>query len=384
MNRRIVFIFCAFLILAAPAHAAKAASDRSYELVIRRARIIDGTGNPWFSADVGIVKERIAYVGHIARKGKREIDAGGMYLTPGFIDMHSHSDYALLVDGNAGSKLRQGVTTEILGEASSAAPRCPAAQPEDDAAAGPYNVTPDWQDLRGYFARLEKQGIALNVASYVGSGRIRLCGMGADDRPPSPEELERMRKLVDDAMRQGAIGLSSGLIYPPGSFAKTDELIELAKVAAQYGGIYTSHIRNEGAGVIKAVDEAIAIGEGAHLPVQILHIKVSGQKNWGHMKELIDHIQEARDGGVEIFADQYPYTASSTGLSVTLPDWTLDGGIPKLIERLHDPAARSRIIADMQKNPANWAGAIIAVVQRPENKQYEGKSIAQVAQMKSK
>lgn len=355
-----------------------------YDLVIRGARVLDGTGNPWYYADVGVLGERISRIGRIAEKGRREIDAAGMYLTPGLIDMHSHSDYTLLVDGNAESKLRQGVTTEILGEASSAAPRCPAAQPEDDAATEPYKVVPDWQDFGGYFARLERQGIALNVASYVGSGRIRLCGMGADDRPPSPEELERMRKLVDDAMRQGAIGLASGLIYPPNSFAKTDELIELAKVAGQRGGIYTSHIRNEGGGVIRAVDEAIEIGEKGHLPVHILHIKVAGQNNWGRMKELIEHIQAARDRGMEISADQYPYVASATGLSTRLPDWALDGGIPKLVERVKDPGTRQRIMSQMQNSPYNWNLAVIAMVQQPQNKQYEGKSIAQVAQMRGK
>ena len=373
-----------FLAVIAVGQSRNAVSHPEYDLVIRGARVLDGSGNPWFYADVGVVGERIAYIGRIPEKGKREIDAAGMYLTPGFIDMHSHSDYTLLVDGNAESKLRQGVTTEILGEASSAAPRCPAAQPEDDAATQPYKVTPDWQDFRGYFSRLEKQGIALNVATYVGSGRIRLCGMGADDRPPSPEELDRMRKLVDDGMRQGAIGLSSGLIYPPNSFAKTDELIELAKVAAQYNGIYTSHIRNEGAGVTHAVDEAIEIGEKAHLPVHVLHIKVSGQNNWGHMKELIDHIQTARDRGVEISADQYPYVASATGLSTRLPDWALDGGIPKLVERVKDAATRQRLIAEMQRSPYNWNLAVIAMVQQPQNKQFEGKSIAQVAQARGK
>jgi N-acyl-D-amino-acid deacylase len=362
--------------------AQKQSAQAKYDLVVRHARVLDGTGNPWFYADVGVKGDRIGRIGRISETGKREIDGTGLYLTPGFIDMHSHSDYTLLVDGNAESKIRQGVTTEILGEASSAAPRCPAAQPEDDAATGPYGVTPDWSDFRGYFARLKKQGIAVNIASYVGAGRIRLCGMGADDRAPSPQELERMRSLVADAMKQGAIGLASGLIYPPNSFAKTDELIELAKVASQYGGIYTSHIRNEGGGVMKAVDEAIAIGEGARLPVHILHIKVAGENNWGRMKELIDHIQAARDRGIEISADQYPYIASATGLSTRLPEWTLDGGIPKLVERLGDSAARTRILDEMRKTPYNWDHALIAMVQKPENKQFEGKSIAQAAQIR--
>src|SRR5947207_3543023 len=362
MRHQFFAVLSLSLAVTALGQSRNAVSHAEYDLVIRHSRVLDGTGNPWFYADVGVTGERITRIGSIPDKGKREIDAAGMYLAPGLIDMHSHSDYTLLVDGNAESKLRQGVTTEILGEASSAAPRCPAAQPEDDAAAGPYNVTPDWQDLRGYFARLEKQGIALNVASYVGSGRIRLCGMGADDRPPSPQELDRMRKLVDDAMRQGAIGISSGLIYPPNSFAKTDELIELVKVAAQYNGIYTSLILNEGVGVLRAVDEAIEIGEKGHLPVHVLHIKVSGQNNWGHMKELIEHIQAARDRGVEISADQYPYVASATGLSTRLPDWALDGGIPKLVERVKDPATRQRLISEMQRSPYNWKLAMVAMV----------------------
>lgn len=352
----------------------------SYDLVIHGARVIDGTGNPWFHADVGVSGDRIAKIDQIAGSGTKEIDARGLVLSPGFIDMHSHSDYALLVDGNAEGKIRQGVTTEVIGEASSAAPRCPRAKEEDEEATAPYGLSLDWTDFTGYFKRLLSQGIAVNVASYVGQGRARLCGLGPDARAATPEDLTRMRQIVDEAMQQGTIGLSSGLIYAPGSFAPTSEIIELAKVAARYQGIYTSHIRNEGDGIARAIDEALEIGREAKIPVHILHLKVSGKNNWGRMPQVIAHIQKARDEGAEISADQYPYVASATGLSSRLPEWTLDGGIAKLLERLREPATRSTIIQEMRSNPYDWKLAVIALVLKPENKQFEGKSIAELAQ----
>ncbi|HUR37177.1 MAG TPA: D-aminoacylase [Terriglobales bacterium] len=364
------------------------ACAEDYDLVIRHARIIDGSGNPWFHGDIAIKKDKIARIGRVEGRGKREIDAAGRLVTPGFIDMHSHSDLAILREGEAQGKIRQGVTTEILGESGSAAPRCP--QPEAPPPPGTPKPTPDpnalkidWTDFSGYFKRLKKDRIAVNVASFVGMGDVRACGMGEDDRPPTPEELEKMRQIVDKAMRDGAMGLSAGLIYEPNSFAKTEEIIELAKVAARYGGMYSVHMRSEGLNIADAIAETIRIGEEAHLPVHIMHFKVSGKNSWGKIGDAIAQVNAARARGVEVTADQYPYIASSTGLTARLPDWASDGGTKKLMERLRDPAQREKIrvatAEGMARSGNDWKMAFVARMRKDENKKWEGRSIADVA-----
>jgi N-acyl-D-amino-acid deacylase len=373
---------------------AACASAEDYDLVIRNARIVDGTGNPWFKGDVAIKKDKIVRVGRFDGRGKREIDAAGRLVVPGFIDMHSHSDFSILREGEAQGKIRQGVTTEILGESGSAAPRCPRPEPPAVApstpAPAPLAVTPDpnplkldWTDFKGYFKRLKKDKISVNVASFVGMGDVRSCVMGDDDRPPTPEELEKMRVIVDQAMRDGAMGLSAGLIYEPNSFAKTDEIIELAKVAARYGGMYSVHMRSEGLQITDAIAETIRIGEEAKLPVHIMHFKVSGKNSWGKIGDAIAQINAARARGVEVTADQYPYIASSTGLTARLPDWASDGGTRKLLERLRDPAQREKVriatAESMARSGNNWKSAFVARVRTDANKQWEGKSIADIA-----
>ncbi|MEO6119452.1 MAG: D-aminoacylase [Terriglobales bacterium] len=369
---------------------------QEFDVVIRNARIVDGSGNPWFKGDVAIKKDKIARVGRFDGRGKREIDAAGRLVVPGFIDMHSHSDISILREGEAQGKIRQGVTTEILGESGSAAPRCPRPDPPASATTPTPTTTPtpatppdpnplklDWTDFKGYFKRLKKDKISVNVASFVGMGDVRSCAMGDDDRPPAPEELEKMRAIVDQAMRDGAMGLSAGLIYEPNSFAKTEEIIELAKVAARYGGMYSVHMRSEGLNITEAIAETIRIGEEAKLRVHIMHFKVSGKNSWGKIGDAIAQINAARARNVEVTADQYPYIASSTGLTARLPDWAADGGTRKLLERLRDPAQRERIrvatAESMARSGNDWKSAIVARMRTDANKKWEGKSIADVA-----
>jgi dihydroorotase/N-acyl-D-amino-acid deacylase len=367
------------------------AEEPRYDLLIINGHILDGSGSPWFEGSVAIKDGRIAAVGRLPRAtARRVIDAQGLTVAPGFIDLHSHSDFTLLVDGKGESKIRQGVTTEILGESESAGPILGPAVPEFDTEMTRYGLTRDWKTLGEYFARLERQGTSVNIASYVGSGQVRMDVMGNVDRPPTAAEMEKMKDLVDQAMREGALGLASGLIYPPNSFATTDELIELAKVAARYGGIYTTHIRGEGQHWKRAIDEAIEIGEKAHLPVHVLHFKIDGQANWGQMAQQIREVQAARDRGVDITVNQYPYIASMTGLEMCLPPKYLEGTSGEVVTRLKNPKVRAEIRqaianglpgweANQVKSVGGWHGVLVASLQKPENKQYEGKRMDEVA-----
>lgn len=367
------------------------AGESGYDLLIINGHILDGSGSPWFDGSVAVKDGKIAAVGRLPNAAaQRVIDAGGLAVAPGFIDLHSHSDYTLLVDGKAESKIRQGVTTEILGESESAGPILGPAVPDFDKGMTLIGLTRDWTTLGEYFARVERQGSSVNIASYVGSGQVRMDVMGNVDRAPTSEEMEKMKALVDQAMREGALGLASGLIYPPNSFATTDELIELAKVAARYGGIYTSHMRGEGDHWKLALDEAIEIGEKAHLPVHILHFKIDGQANWGEMTQQVSEVQAARDRGVDITVDQYPYIASMTGLQMCLPPKYLEGTSEQVVERLKSPQARADIRqaiasglpgweADQVRSVGGWHGVLVASLQKPENKQYEGKRMDEVA-----
>ena len=372
------------------------AAESGYDLLIINGRIIDGSGSPWFEGSVAVKDGKIAAVGRLPdAAAQRVIDAGGLIICPGFIDLHSHSDYTLLVDGKAESKIRQGVTTEILGESESAGPVLGPALPEFDKEMTRYGLTRDWTTLGEYLARVVRQGSSVNIASYVGSGQVRMDVMGNMNRAPSPEEMERMKTLVDQAMREGALGLSSGLIYPPNSFASTAELIALAEVAARHGGIYTSHIRGEGDHWKQAVDEAIEIGEKARLPVHILHFKIDGRSNWGQMAQQVSEIQAARDRGVDITVDQYPYIASMTGLEMCIPPKYLEGSSEQVVARLKDLKVRAEIrqaIADglpgwesnQVKSVGGWHGVLVASLQKPENKQYEGKRMDEVAKKMGK
>ncbi len=367
-----------------------AASAGDYDLIIRNAHIIDGTGNPWYAADVAVSGARLAAIGDLREAhAKREIDAKGRIVAPGFIDMLGQSEASLLIDNRSLSKLSQGITTEITSEGGSIAPQNEKTIAPQKPFLDHYKLSIDWTTLDGYFRRLEKQGTPLNIGTYVGSAQIREAVIGDDNRAPTPSELDQMKSLVEQAMKDGALGLSSALIYPPNIYAKTDELIALANVASKYGGLYATHMRSEGASEMPALAEAIRIGREANLPVEIFHLKVSGRPRWGSMKNVVAAIQLARDSGLDIAADMYPYTAGATALASALPPWAADGGVQKLLERLNDPASRARIKKDLAGDHPDWenlfydcggaAGVLISSVQNPELKQFEGKTVDDVA-----
>ncbi len=378
----------------------QASSKPEYDLLIVHGHILDGSGSPWFEGSVAIKDGKVADIGRLRNvTAKRLIDAAGLTVAPGFIDLHTHSDYTLLVDGTAQSKIRQGVTTEILGEAASAGPILGPAVADFDNGTAPLTqkdgLHRDWTTLGEYFARAERQGISVNIASYVGSGQIRLDVMGNVNRAPTAEELTKMESLVEQSMREGAIGLSSGLIYAPNMFAKTEELIDLARVAAKFGGLYTTHIRGEGTNSPQSIGEAIEIAEQAGLPAHILHFKSNGQANWGRMAEFIKLIQTARNRGVDINADLYPYIAGMTSLEQCLPPKYLEGTADEVVARLKDPSARKEIREAIDKglpgwdnnevrDCGGWHGVMLASCQKPENKRFQGKRLDEVARLMRK
>ncbi len=336
--------------------AVGAADEAPFDILITGGRIIDGTGNPWFdAADVGIRDGKIAAIGRLSgRPALRTIDAGGLMVSPGFIDMLGQSEVTLLVDPHAESKIRQGITTEITGEGGSIAPQNEKTIPETQEGLDPFGLKINWRSFTDYFARLEKQGVAINFGTNVGATQARWAVMGSEDRAPTPAELDQMKQVVDAAMRQGAMGLSTSLVYAPAIYAKTEELIELAKVAAGYGGIYSTHMRNEGDAIDEALDEAIRIGREAAIAVHIYHLKLSGKSNWGRMGEVSIRIQTARAEGVEITANMYPYVAGATSLSACLPPWALDGGLEKTLTRLRTPSDRRKIHSELSAPTRSW------------------------------
>lgn len=338
-------ILPALLLLAgcatAPATSPGIPVPTPFDLLIRGGRIVDGTGSPWYRGDVAIRGDRIAAVGLLpAAQARDTLDASGLIVSPGWIDMLGHSEYPLLGDGRALSKITQGITSEITGEVTSVVPVNERTLHE---LGSRTRERVKWTDLDGYFAQLEAGGTAINLGTFVTVGSVRRAVMGDANRAPTPAELEAMRAHVAAAMRQGALGLSSGLIYAPASYATTEEVLELARVAAAYGGGYASHIRSEGARLIEAIEEAIAIGEQAGTWVQIHHLKASGRANWGKMPLAVGAIEAARARGVDVSADQYPYRASSTGLDNIIPIWAHAGGTDSLVARLEDPAMRARL-----------------------------------------
>jgi N-acyl-D-aspartate/D-glutamate deacylase len=346
------------LLILIPAFSTRAA-DPAYDLLIRGGRIVDGSGNPWFRGDVGIKDQRITAIGRrLTGTATRTIDAKGLVVSPGFIDIHSHSDFLLLEDGHAQGKIRQGVTTEILGEGGSAGPYQGRLAPRRVKING---KTVSWTTLGGYFDAVDKAGIATNVASYVGIGNVWQSVMGSTFDRPTESQLKEMERLVDEALREGALGLSTQVMFPPGSLATTEDLVRLAKVVAKHHGIYSSHIRNEGTGVFKAVKEAIEVGERAGIPVDIIHLKIAEEKFWGRMKEVIALIEAARKQGVDVQANVYPYTRGNNNLVSIIPPWAHEGGKAELLKRLKSPELRNRMKKDIQNGLPNWYNHYTAV-----------------------
>ncbi|HEY7155889.1 MAG TPA: D-aminoacylase [Gemmataceae bacterium] len=364
------------------------AADPSYDLVIRHGQIVDGSGNPWFHGDVAIRGDRLVAVGRVPEgKARREIDAKGLIVAPGFIDMHSHSDFVLLEDGHAQSKIRQGVTTEVLGEGASAGPYQDALPPRHLVVAGKPQ---QWTTLGGYFDTLERAGSSVNVASYVGLDNVWQCVMGKSFERPTAEQRQRMEALVEEAMKEGAFGLSSMLAMPPGSLATTDDIVALCKPVARHGGLYSSHIRNEGTNVFEAIKEAIAIGERAGIPVDIIHVKIADQKYWGRMNEIVTLIEDARKRGVNVQTNVYPYTRGQNNLASIIPPWAHEGGRAKMLERLQDAKLQPRLKKDIRDGIPGWYNHYTAVggdwgrMLVSGKGRYEGLTMDRVIQIKSK
>ncbi|MGD2200257.1 MAG: D-aminoacylase [Candidatus Bathyarchaeota archaeon] len=358
-----------------------------YDVLIENGKIIDGTGNPWFKGEVGIVGDRIEAVGRIAGSGaERVLDAEGLMVAPGFIDIHSHSDYTVLVDPRVESKVRQGVTTEVVGNCgSSAAPmnedvktyreRYMRASVGDD-------FEFNWGTMAEYLSLIEDSGASFNVVALVGQGTVRQNVMGYEDREPTKAELRRMKGLVAASMEEGAWGMSTGLIYTPSTFAKTEEIIELASVLEPYGGIYFSHIRGEGETLLEAVGEAVRIGREAGVPVQIAHFKASGKPYWGKAVDSLRLVKEGRETGVDVTFDQYPYIASSTSLAAYMPHWAQEGGADSLLDRLKDPETRKKIAEGEGGIHRDWDAIMVASAKN--HTEYEGKRISEIAELEGK
>ena len=366
---------------------------QQFDVLIRNGHIIDGTGSPWYAADIGIRNGHIAAIGKLTTAtAKQTIDARGRVVAPGFIDMLGQSELHILVNPHLPSKIFQGITTEITGEGGSVAPLNDYIVNAERLEYQHLQITPDWRTFDQYFARLEKQGMGINLASYVGATQVRRMVLKDDNRAPSPAELDQMRALVREAMQQGAFGVSTSLQYAPAPYASTDELIALAKAASELGGVYATHMRNEGNGVLKALDEAIRIGREANIPVEIWHLKAAGKPNWGRMPQIVDKINAARAEGIDVTADTYAYPAWFNSFSAIIPPWAHEGG--KLVERLKDPAMRAKIRAEMLDPNGDWDNEwqevpgpdafLIAVVQNPKLLPLQGKRLTEIAQMWNK
>ncbi|HEY7403237.1 MAG TPA: D-aminoacylase [Candidatus Angelobacter sp.] len=378
----------ALLLALAPLHAQTSAP---YDLIIRNGHIIDGTGSPWYSGDIGIRDGRIAAIGFISpsAQARRIIDVRGMVVAPGFIDMLGQSELTMLVNPHLPSKIFQGITTEFTGEGSSIAPLNDAIIQADRVSYEHYKITPDWRTLRQYFARVEKQGMGINLGTYVGATQVRRMVLGDDNVQPTPAQLEQMKTLVREAMRDGAVGVSTSLQYAPAPYAKTEELIALAGEAAKFGGVYATHMRSEGSTINAAIDEAVRIGREGHIPVEIWHLKAAGKPQWGQMPAIVARIERARASGVDISANTYAYPAWFNSFSAFIPPWAHDGGDAKLVERLKDPAMRARIRQEMQTPSDDWdnewqeipgpEAILVSVVQNPQLLPLQGKTIAEIA-----
>ena len=366
-----------------------------YDLLIKNGRIIDGSGRPGYMADLAIKGDRIVRIGNLKNaKAARVIDAAGMVVAPGFIDMLGQSETYLLIDPRVMSKVMMGVTTEVTGEGDSIAPVNERLIKEQEDFNRRFNLTIDWRTLGEYFQRLEKQGSGVNLATFVGATQVRAYVVGFDNRPPTAAELEQMKQLVAAAMKDGALGLSTSLQYVPARFAKTDEIVELAKVAHQYGGIYATHQRSEANALDESLAEVFEIARRARIPVEIWHLKTAYKKNWGRMPEVLAKITQARAQGLDITADVYPYIAGSTSLSACLPPWALEGGTEKMLSRLRDLRIRQQLKKEITTDSKEWeniylgsggpSGVLIGSVVNPDLEALQGKRVSQIAEEQNK
>jgi N-acyl-D-amino-acid deacylase len=372
-----------------------AAADAPFDVIIKGGTVYDGTGEEGHVADVAIRGDRIVGVGDFASAGpKKTIDARGLAVAPGFINMLSWSNESLIQDGRSQSEIRQGVTTEIMGEGESMGPLNDRMKTRLVREQTDIKFEIKWNTLAEYLHYLEKRGISCNVASFIGATTVREYVVGLEDKQPTPEQLDQMRELVRKEMEAGALGIGTSLIYPPAFYAKTEELIELCKVAAKYQGKYISHMRSEGNQLFQGLDEVIRISREAGIPAEVYHIKAAGQKNWPKEDELLERIEAAQKEGLKIRANMYTYTAAGTGLDACLPPWTEDGGYPALFKRLRHPATREKIAAEVRVDSDAWENLYLAAGS-PEKillvgfkseklKPFTGKSLAEVAKMRSK
>lgn len=366
------------------------APGASFDVIFAGGRIVDGTGAPWFRADVGIVGDRIAAIGELTRaSAKRRIDASRLVVAPGFIDMLGQSEYNVLVDNRAASKITQGITTEITGEGQAIAPLNARMIADGKETWAHYGVTPDWTTLAGYWKAFERARPAINLGTFVGAGGVRDLVIGKEERAATPGELAAMETAVARAMEDGAFGVSTSLAYVPDRFASTDEIIALAKVAARYGGTYITHQRDEGDGIDASLEEVFRIAREARIPAQIYHLKTAGKRNWGRMPAVLARIEKARSEGLDVSADIYPWAASSNSLDASLPLWAREGGREKLLERLRDPATRARVRAEFPRENPDWSDEpgsriLITTVLNPDLKKYEGRTIAEIARDEKK
>ena len=371
------------------------AGEATYDVVIRNGTIYDGSGAPGVRGDLAIRGDSIVAVGNIgAARGRSEIDATGLAVSPGFVNMLSWANETLIADGRGQSDIRQGVTLEVMGEGDSMGPLNEKMKSEAREAQGDIKYPIEWTTLGEYLEYLQKRGIAPNVASFVGATTIRVHELGYADRPPTPDELARMQALVRQAMEEGALGVGSSLIYAPAFYAKTDELVALMKAAAPYGGVYISHMRSEGNRLLEAVDELLTISRESGAPAEIYHLKAAGQQNWSKLPAVIAKVDSARAAGAKITADMYTYTAGATGLDASMPPWVQEGGYKEWAKRLQDPAIRARVAREMRTPTDAWENFFVAVgspdkillvgFKNPALKQYTGKTLAEVARIRGK
>jgi N-acyl-D-amino-acid deacylase len=369
------------------------AQQPTFDFIVRGARIVDGTGAPWFVGDVAISGDRIAAIGDLHRASARQsIDGKNLVVAPGFIDIQGQSEFNVLVDGRAASKITQGVTTEVTGEGTSIAPINDRLGADLEPGAKNYGVTVDWRSLDEYFQHFARARPAINLATFVGAGGLREYVIGKDNRAATPAELEQMRQLVAQAMEQGALGVSTSLQYVPDVFASTDEIVELAKVARSYGGVYFTHQRSEADHIFESLDEVFAIAERANISATIWHLKASYPENWGKMPEVLERIQRARARGLDVAASAYPYDRASNGLIACLPSWVSEGGAEKMAARLKDPVQRARAKKEMNEPSATWQnqwlgsgggkGVLLIQVLNPELRKYEGMTLQEIGRQR--